>query len=345
MSEIVKYHNDLNTLQMSGFTEKEIDIFFSICYKLKNKGNNNVNMTYREIKELSNYKHRSISKIHDSIDSTFKKILGLSIKIEDENSIARFVLFTDYVINKDKQYIDLQVHEKFKYLLNDFMSNYTKFELKEFVSLKSIYSKNLYKILKQYKSTGWYEVSLDQFRYLLDVPKTYDTNNFNKRVLRPIMDELPGYFKGLNIEKLKKGRNIDRLRFTWALDSSKKVEVLPNNKVKDQVIQNKVAAVKAAITTLSDSEIEVLLDAADVGIILEKYYTLAIGKNIENLTGFLLSSIKNDWKNSSHVSKEFKKENKHDKPMDELEAKFQKKLFERISKKQSDQGKENNNDN
>ena len=113
LSEIVKYHNDLNTLQMTGFTEKEIDIFFSICFKLKNQGNTSVNMSYKEIKELSNYKHRSIAKMHDSVDSTFKKLLGLSIKVEDENTIARFVLFTDYVIDKNNQYISLQVHDKF----------------------------------------------------------------------------------------------------------------------------------------------------------------------------------------------------------------------------------------
>lgn len=343
LSEIVKYHNDLNTLQMTGFTEKEIDIFFSICFKLKNQGNTSVNMSYKEIKELSNYKHRSIAKIHDSVDSTFKKLLGLSIKVEDENTIARFVLFTDYVIDKNNQYISLQVHDKFKYLLNDLMSNYTKFELKEFVSLKSVYSKNTYKILKQYRTTGWYEVHLDQFRYLLDVPESYDTNNFNKRVLKPIMDELPAYFKNFNIEKLKKGRTINKLRFTWDVDSSKKVEVLPNKKIKDEVLQSKIAAVKAAIPEISDGEIEVLLDEADVGIILEKYYSLVRGKNKDNPVGFLLSAIRNDWKNNSHIKNiDGSEETKADKPMSDLEMKLQKRLFDKIAKRDAEKGKENN---
>ena len=328
---------------MTGFTEKEIDIFFSICFKLKNQGNTSVNMSYKEIKELSNYKHRSIAKIHDSVDSTFKNLLGLSIKVEDENTIARFVLFTDYVIDKNNQYISLQVHDKFKYLLNDLMSNYTKFELKEFVSLKSVYSKNTYKILKQYRTTGWYEVHLDQFRYLLDVPESYDTNNFNKRVLKPIMDELPAYFKNFNIEKLKKGRTINKLRFTWDMDSSKKVEVLPNKKIKDEVLQSKIAAVKAAIPEISDGEIEVLLDEADVGVILEKYYSLVRGKNKDNPVGFLLSAIRNDWKNNSHIKDiDGSEETKADKPMSDLEMKLQKRLFDKLAKRDAEKGKENN---
>lgn len=327
-NEIVQYHNDLNTLQMSGFTEKEIDIFFSLCYKLKNQGSNKINVSYSEIRELSNFKHRSIDKIHDSIDSTFKKLLGLSIKIENEITITRFVLFTDYIIDKEKKCIDIQVHDKFRYLLNDFMSNYTRFELKELVSLKSIYSKNIYKILKQYRNTGWYEVSFDKLRNLLDVPESYDTNNFNKRVLAPILEELPKYFLNLRVEKIKKGRKIHKLRFMWDLKTVQEIEVMPKEDVIDEAMKNKINAVKAAISFLDDTEILALLDVADVGVILEKYYTLAVGKNIDNLTGFLMAAIKNDWKKTPKKAEEKKAVQGE---MDELERKLQKRLFDKLS--------------
>ena len=36
--DLVKYHNDINTLKLGTFKEKELDVFFSILFKLRDKG-------------------------------------------------------------------------------------------------------------------------------------------------------------------------------------------------------------------------------------------------------------------------------------------------------------------
>ena len=67
----------------------------------------------------------------------------------------------------------------------------------EFVSLKSSYSKNMFKLLKQWESVRQKEFVLEELKEYLGVPATYDTNNFNKKVLKPIMTELPEFFNNL----------------------------------------------------------------------------------------------------------------------------------------------------
>ena len=57
------------------------------------------------------------------------------------------------------------------FLLNQLTSNFTRFELKEFVTLKSSYSKEFYRRMKQFKNTGFWKCSIEEFRYLLDIPE------------------------------------------------------------------------------------------------------------------------------------------------------------------------------
>ncbi|MGL6100884.1 MAG: RepB family plasmid replication initiator protein, partial [Fusobacteriaceae bacterium] len=48
--ECVKYNNNLNLFSFAGFKEKELDIFFTICYKLKERGDNIVEINFNELK-------------------------------------------------------------------------------------------------------------------------------------------------------------------------------------------------------------------------------------------------------------------------------------------------------
>ena len=59
--------------------------------------------------------------------------------------------------------------EKFDYLLNKILGNYTKFDLIDFVRLKSGYSKNIFKLLKQWDSVRGYKVSVVDFKEVLGV--------------------------------------------------------------------------------------------------------------------------------------------------------------------------------
>ena len=54
MSELVKYHNNINKLSFNNFTEKELNVFFSIVYKIQNQGSNILEIPFTELRNLSN---------------------------------------------------------------------------------------------------------------------------------------------------------------------------------------------------------------------------------------------------------------------------------------------------
>ncbi|WP_131832399.1 replication initiation protein, partial [Mycobacteroides abscessus] len=108
--------------------------------------------------------------------------------------------------------------DKLKNILNELTGDFTKFELEELTHIKSTYSKNMYRLLKQYRHTGYYKIHIDDFRERLDVPKSYRMTNVNTSVLKPIIKELSPLFENLKINKIKakKGRKIEWLEFVFS---------------------------------------------------------------------------------------------------------------------------------
>ncbi|MGW2996993.1 replication initiation protein, partial [Streptomyces sp. NPDC001193] len=193
--------------------------------KLKEKETNTLHLSFDELKELSNYspKTRNINRFVKDLDDVYKKMLELTIRYEDDEVIERFILFNHYRIHKKDQYLEISTSPNLKHILNSITSNFTKFELKEMTNLKSTYSKNMFRILKQYKHTGYMKIKIDDFRERLDIPKSYRMTDINKNVLKPIVTELNAIFNNLHINKIKakKGRKIEWLEFIF--DAEKRI--------------------------------------------------------------------------------------------------------------------------
>ncbi|MEB6727316.1 RepB family plasmid replication initiator protein [Staphylococcus epidermidis] len=233
--ETVVYKNDLNLVPLRKFTSTEINLFFAMCNKLKEKETNTLHLSFDELKELSNYspKTRNINRFVKDLDDVYKKMLELTIRYEDDDVIERFILFNHYRIHKKDQYLEISTSPNLKHILNSITSNFTKFELKEMTNLKSTYSKNMFRILKQYKHTGYMKIKIDDFRERLDVPKSYRMTDINKNVLKPIVTELNTIFNNLHINKIKvkKGRKIEWLEFIF--DAEKRIHSKRQPEMKD----------------------------------------------------------------------------------------------------------------
>ncbi len=215
MGGLVKYHNDINKIPLRNFTEKEIDLLFSFIFKMRDMNDDILEIDIKELCKLSGIKSRSKPRIYDQLEKTYNKILNLDMRIETETSILRFNLFRYYDIKKDKNTVEIQIESKFKYLLNELIGNYTKFELEQLVSFKSSYSKNIFRLLKQFESTSFFIMPLEEFKRLLCIPDTYKNYDVDRRVFKPAMAELLPIFPNLKLEKIKKGRKIDQIKFTW----------------------------------------------------------------------------------------------------------------------------------
>jgi plasmid replication initiation protein len=222
MKDIVKYHNQMNEVNFNGYSEKELNMFFSLVFLAKEKGQTKLTIPFSELKELADG-DKNRDRFIKNLINVNKKLVKLNHQIEVNNVIHIFSLFNTFSIDKDNNELIVQVNEIFSYMLNDLIGNFTKFDLIEFVSLKSSYSKNTFKLLKQWETTRQKIFKVEEFRELLGVPKGYTSTNFNERVLKPILEELPQYFPNLKLEKIKTGKKVTDLKFSW---SGKQREIL-----------------------------------------------------------------------------------------------------------------------
>ena len=254
MNEIVKYHNNFNSVALKNFNGVEIDLLMAICSKLKNEDINEIKLEFSDLRRMVNSKHRGELRFIQNLEQMYKKLLNLSIRIETEDKITNFILFTKYEILKKQKIIIIKINEEFKFLLNKLINNFTRFELNEFISLKSNYSKEIYRRLKQFKHTGIWKIKMNNFRELLNIPEKYRMSEIDKKVLKISMEELNKYFNNFKIIKIKKGRKIEFLEFKFVPEKkyNEKVESndrelsLPNETKKIETTQKKVLRVVKA---------------------------------------------------------------------------------------------------
>ncbi|KAA6483163.1 RepB family plasmid replication initiator protein, partial [Helicobacter pylori] len=76
------------------------------------------------------------------------------------------------------------------------------------------YAKTLYRLLKQYKSTGILSVEWSQFRELLDIPKDYTMPNIDKFVLKIALKELRKIYPFEHLSYKKERRSHDKRKVT-----------------------------------------------------------------------------------------------------------------------------------
>lgn len=212
---MIKYHNDMNVVAFKKFNQRELNIFFSICAFMKDKGDSTITFSYDEIKQMANLNVPTNQVFEELLESTYDKLLQLKIGYVNKDIVEKFILFTGYKINKNDKMVDITINAQYQYILNELSKNFTVFELQEFNALVSSYSKNMFRLLKQYKSTGFYKVSIEEFRRLLDIPESYNMSKISVKVIDPIEKELSNYFEEFRVEKLKVGRFIKFLQFSF----------------------------------------------------------------------------------------------------------------------------------
>ena len=229
-NEIVKYNNDFNNQALRNFSSEELNLLVTFFHKLKEKGTDVIEYSFYELKKLIMLeKNMTVKEFTNTIMNVNKKLLSLNYTYRENNTIVQMAIFKTFKINLDEQILMISLNEDFRFLLNDFNKEWTRFELEEFVNLKSSYVKEFYRRMKQFRKTGFWRCSIDEFRYLMDIPENYKITNIDTRVLKPIMREL-GEKYNLKIEKkygFSGGRGRSRVTgFEFEFSTEKKVDIV-----------------------------------------------------------------------------------------------------------------------
>lgn len=228
-NEVVKYHNDLNTVPMRNWTSEEMNFFFAIIAKLRDVGTREVQFDKHGLTELANYSLTHNKRFEDTMESLVKKISQIHYIERTSNSLELMNLFSRFRVDWSDDLHEMtaivKVTEEFEYVVNRLNVEFTSYELEEFTLIRSTYAKTVYRLLKQWRTIGKREFSLEDFKRLLDTPDYYSPSHIDKNILEPVLRELPQFFPGLKIKKVKantRGNPVKSYIFTWKAEKAEK---------------------------------------------------------------------------------------------------------------------------
>lgn len=248
MSEIVKYNNDFNLLPMPELKAIQMDMFMAIISLTKDKKENTpflkkfFNPDKRKI-IIPQKKFIELCRLNDSkmdykeiffaIDDCLKKLCNFLISYQkDERTIYNFVCFEEANIIADEVHITLQ--SRFYDMIINKKFGFTAFELAEFAELSGKYTKTLYRLLKQFRTTGKAYFEWEEFCRIMKIPENYRQIDIDQRILKPaikelskernLFDQIRVPFKNLAYEKEKtagrgRGGKVSGITFTFKPES------------------------------------------------------------------------------------------------------------------------------
>lgn len=216
-NDLVKVHKDFINLNIGLLGEKELELFYYICLRTREKKDKVIEIDFSSIrKALGDIKKSDLKKY---IVGLQHKLASLKITSVSEKEISTIILFDKLtnVIEEDK--LIVRVTESSLYFFNS-AGRYLRFLFSDVRKLKGKYSKLLIPYLMDKSNKKEAEFEKERFFNILEVEESYRNNlsDFNKRILKPAVAELKKIFKNLKVEPLKNGRVIKGYKFTWTND-------------------------------------------------------------------------------------------------------------------------------
>lgn len=216
-NEIVKHHNDLNTVIMRKWTAEEMNFFFAIITKVRDEGTRLMKFDTDELRNLAS-KDFHLDRWSQTMKSVADKVVDLKYYERTEHSYAVMNLFSYFRVDERECVVEVEVSSRFEYVINKLEAQFTQYELAEFTNIRSTYAKTAYRLLKQWRTVGRKEFKIDEFKTLLDMPVSYKSSEIDRAVITPILKQLSPYFEDLKVKKIKskkRGNPVLAYEFTW----------------------------------------------------------------------------------------------------------------------------------
>ncbi|HBO2152791.1 TPA: replication initiation protein [Pseudomonas aeruginosa] len=158
-----------------------------------------------------------VKQAYEALKEASNALYERDIKTFDGRYKSRFrwVDRVDYLDGGGETKLFFTVHVQ-PYLVH-LNKRFTTYDLKRVADLSSTHSIRIFELLQQFRKTGFYTVSVADFREYLELGPSYERySNLKGKVIDPALKELREK-SGLEIEleTERKGRAIDRLKFTF----------------------------------------------------------------------------------------------------------------------------------
>jgi len=228
MAKIVKTNGDLEVKKSEAIVKARYKLsplaikFISVIIS-NLKRSDDMNEEYiLKVKDFQELTGQKTKRIYELIDEALDNLLKnpLTIPLGDEkNSILKANWVSGAIYNDGE--VRFMIYPPLRPFLLEVKEKYLKYRLENILSLKSSYVIRLYEILKdwlelnkRYGNKAEKIVKIDEFRQILEIPKSYVYGMFKKRILNKAKAELEEHTDILfDYKEIKTGRKVTHLHF------------------------------------------------------------------------------------------------------------------------------------
>lgn len=228
---LVKLNKEFLGIELGFLNKKELELLYILCLAFKERKVQSIKIHIKEIKELMSNGEKEIRKtdLENYVETLHKRLAKVNIRTNKSGISGTLNLF-EYVLTDTRDYetgivtIIAKVTDTAMNFFNNLegkRNKYLRFLIEDAIKLKGKYSALLLPHLIACSKDKKFEISFENLEELLGIKGKYSRKtDFNKRILKPTIEELEIIFKDLKVKPLKKNeldpRKITHYFFNWS---------------------------------------------------------------------------------------------------------------------------------
>lgn len=229
---LVKLNKEFLGIELGFLNKKELELLYILCLAFKERQVQSIKIHIKEIKELmmsSGEKEIRKTDIENYAETLHKRLAKVNIRTDKKSGISGTLNLFEYVITDTRDYETgiVTIIAKITNTAMNFFNNlegkrnkYLRFLIEDAIKLKGKYSALLLPHLIACSKAKEFEITTENLEEILGIKGKYTRKtDFNKRILKPVIEELEIIFKDLKVKGLKKNeldpRKITHYKFSW----------------------------------------------------------------------------------------------------------------------------------
>ena len=197
----VRYNSKLNKLENGALGSVEQNLFFYICARVREHGNEIVQISFDSIRERSGFTTHGDKALIAALREVNRNLLAMNYEYVTENNIIiQGGLFSTFAIDPLARTLSVRINDDLIFLLNKLDENFSEWELEEFIRIKSSYTKRIYRLCKEWRTVGKTPIyDIETFKQIIGLPESYENKKLVARILQPAEEDLSKYFRRFRI--------------------------------------------------------------------------------------------------------------------------------------------------
>ena len=194
--------------------------FIYILTSLINREDEDFKTYEIKVKELIDLLDIDSKNIYREIDSITDKLMTKVLKIYTNTDngnvrVDKMTWFSKVSYVYGEGIVKVRFDVDLKPFLLKLKENFTKYQLKNIIRMKSQYSMRIYELLKQYEKIGHRVLSVQKLKEIMGIEDKYKLyHQFKQRVLQVAYKEINQNTDiQFEFEEIKAGRKVDKIKF------------------------------------------------------------------------------------------------------------------------------------